>query len=591
MPTQKRKKAPAARARRGSPRGAHQSDSIVPSIEVSALPGYRPVNAKLHDGDKWAGGFGATELLTADYWTLRARSAQLFRRNLYARGLISRLVTNEINTGLHLEADPEEGVLGLEEESLSDWSEGVENLFELWGKDPNLCDQYERMTFGAQQGTARLEALICGDVLVVLRQDQRTGLPRPQLIAGERVQSPMNPPKGARIKHGVELDAQGRHVAYWVVQETDANALGPREVKRLPAYGEKSGRRLAWLYYGEEKRLDDVRGEPILSIVLQSLREIDRYRDSTQRKATINSMLAMFVQKAADKPGSKAFSRGATRKGTQVAQAEDGSVRRFFVEEHIPGVVMQELQVGEEPKAFPSHGTDEKFGEFEEAIIQAIAWAREIPPEILRLAFSNNYSASQAAINEFKMYLNRARTTFGETFCAPIYVEWLLGMVRSQKVKAAGLLEAYRSIADWEIFAAWTASDWAGHIKPAVDLTKLVTGYADMVREGFITRDRASRELTGMKFSKIMKKAKRESELLAEVMAPLMKLEAMKKPAPEPAPKGKPDDIDHESTDEDDEPGKDSRANGVAAQGRNVSEDGAGARRRRGSDRRAAIAA
>jgi hypothetical protein len=53
-------------------------------------------------GDKFAGGFGATKVFTPDYWTLRQRSEQLFHENLYARGLIRRLVTNEINTGLTL---------------------------------------------------------------------------------------------------------------------------------------------------------------------------------------------------------------------------------------------------------------------------------------------------------------------------------------------------------------------------------------------------------------------------------------------------------------------------------------------------------
>jgi lambda family phage portal protein len=509
---------------RGSPSGRSTPK------QGSAAPATRSLP---WDGEKYRGGYGATDLLWTDYWTLRARSAELFKRNLYARGLIRRLITNELNTGLHLEATPEESVLGFEEDGLADWSEKVEIRFYLWGKDPFACDHIELRSFGALQAMARLEALVDGDVLVVNRQDARTGLPRVQLISGSAVQTPfgVTAQRGNRIEHGVELDAFGRQVAYWV-RQTDGTT------KRLPAFGEKSGRRLAWLVYGVDKRLDDVRGEPLLALVLQSLKEIDRYRDSTQRKAVINSMLAMFIKKDVDKPGSRPFTAGggAIRRDNDTAIDSTGAERSFRVAEHIPGLVIDELQAGEEPEAFQTNGTVENFGAFEEAVIQAVAWANEVPPEIMRLSFSSNYSASQAAINEFKAYLNRVRTSFGENFCGPIFQEWLLSEALNRRVDAPGLLEAWRDPAQYDIYGAWVASDWSGNIKPAVDQSKLVKGYKEMVAEGFITRDRAARELTGTKYSKNAQKLRRENEQLAAANAPIVELEAKAKPAPAPAP-------------------------------------------------------
>jgi capsid protein len=433
-------------------------------------------------------------------------------------------VTNEIAVGLHLEATPVEKILGMPEDSLAEWCEDIELRFALWQSDPWLCDHFEANTFGALQIAARMEALIAGDVLVVLRQFQPTQLPRVQLIKGNAVQSPTLGPKtqlakGHRVAHGVELDGMGRQVGYWITQADGTS-------RRLPAYGEKSGRRLAWMLYGTDRRLDDVRGKPLLSLVLQSLREIDRYRDSVQRKAVVNSMLAMFIRKAQPQPGSRPIGTGAIRKGVvEVTADATGVPRAYNVAEGIPGLVLDELQPGEEPVAFPSNGTDERFGAFEEAIVQAIAWAHEIPPEILRLSFSSNYSASQAAINEFKIYLNKTRTTFGDCFCTPIYVEWLLAMALTQKVSALGLLDAWRDPLQYDVLAAWTACDWSGNIKPSVDLTKLVTGYAALCEQGFITRDRASRELTGTKFSQNVKKLRLENEALVRAREPLTALD------------------------------------------------------------------
>src|SRR5205085_1098932 len=102
-----------------------------------------PFRYSFDDGSKFAGGYGFTQLLLTDYWTLRARSSELFETNLYARGIVRRLVTNEINVGLHLEATPEEAILGKPEDSLADWSESTENRFQLWCDRPLLCDQAE----------------------------------------------------------------------------------------------------------------------------------------------------------------------------------------------------------------------------------------------------------------------------------------------------------------------------------------------------------------------------------------------------------------------------------------------------------------
>jgi len=462
-------------------------------------------------GDKYHGGFGPTQLLTMDYWSLRERSAELFRTNLYARGLLRRLLTNEINTGLTLEALPDESVLGVPEDSLSDWSEAVENRFNIWARDPDLCDFEGRRTFGEIQRQMRLEALISGDVLVVLDQSRMTGLPRVRIINGAHVCTPLQGIMDPLIREGVEHDSGGRQIAYWV-QQADGT------IKRVSAYGPRSGRRIAWLVYGTEKRLDDVRGEPILSLVLQSLKEIDRYRDSALRKAVLNSILAMFIQKDEAKPGTLPITGGAIRRNSVSTGDSTNAVRKFNITEHIPGMVIEELQVGERPVPHSTAGTDVNFGPFETAIIDAIAWANEIPPAILKLAFSSNYSASQGEINEFKMYLNKVRNILGESFLQPIYVEWLLSEILRGKVLSPGFLEAWRDPQQYDIWGAWTGSNWSGVVKPSTDALKQANGFAAMVKEGWMTNAQATKELNGSNWRKNIKKLRRENELKAEAM-------------------------------------------------------------------------
>jgi lambda family phage portal protein len=470
------------------------------------------------DGEKYPGGYGTTWLYTADYETLRDRSNQLFKENLYAKGLIRRLITNEINTGLEPEANPDDMILGIDEQLASDWAEGVEGRFAIWANNPQLCDYEGRRRYGKTQREIRTEALVGGDCLVVLHQDAVTKLPQVQTIPGWRVVTPDEIPAGKNIRHGVEIDKRGAHVAYWVLQDDDT-------VKRIAARGARSGRLVSWMVYGTPLRMDEVRGEPLLGVVLQSLKEIDRYRDSAQRKATVNSILAMWIKKTQNKMGSKPASGGASRRVNSTVTDNAGATRVFKSAEMIPGLVIEELQYGEEPVVHNTQGTDVNFGQFEEAIIQAIAWANEIPPNILKLAFSSNYSATQAENNEFKIYLNMIRAEHGATMGSPVYVEWLLSEVLTGRIVAPGLLEAWRDPLQYDIFGAWTANDWSGAIKPAADIVKMVNGYGGMVDRGFITNERATRETTGTKFSKNMKRIRRENELKVQAMQPLAEFE------------------------------------------------------------------
>ncbi|MCK5609278.1 phage portal protein, partial [Candidatus Pacearchaeota archaeon] len=469
-------------------------------------------------GDKFYRGFGLTEIQLIDYWTLRQRSAQLFNKNLYARGLIRRLVTNEINTGLILEAMPNENILEISEDVLSDWADKVEDRFGLWGENPRMCDYLRADTFSEIQKKARQEALVTGDVLIVSRQSQQTKLPTIELVGGHHVRTPLNQRNlrsGHKIIEGVELDKQNRQVAYYVTQNDGTS-------KRIPAFGDKSGRRIAWLLYGTDKRLGEVRGQPLLALILQSINEIDKYRDATQLKATMNAFLVMFIKRSGKGIGSRPLTEGgAIRKDSVTTTDESGNQKVFEISKQLPGLALQDLAPDEEPVGFHNQGVDEKFGDFEKAIIQGIAWANEIPPEILCLAFSNNYSASQAAISEFKMYLNSFRAGFGKSFCQPIYVEWLLSEVLLGRINAAGLIEAWRNMGQqYDIFGAWTFADFTGAIKPSTDMKKQGEATVILRDNGWTTNARASRELTGTKFRRNIKKLKKENKMRAEAMRP-----------------------------------------------------------------------
>ena len=179
-------------------------------------------------------------------------------------------------------------------------------------------------------------------------------------------------------------------------------------------------------------------------------------------------------------------------------------------------------------------------------MIHGFAWALEIPPEVLTLSFRSNYSASKAAENNLDVYLFKTRYNFGAQFCAPIYRDWLISEALRGAINAPRLLAAWRDRSDLVAYSAWTSSTWSGNIKPSVDPVKQVNGYALAIEQGFMTRARACREVSGMKFTQVARQLRKEHSLLAEANehSPVLKTQ----PAPEFV---EPEEDDEEEKDDD----------------------------------------
>lgn len=477
----------------------------------------------LFDGSKYPGGLGdKLDLLAIDYWTLRRRSYRLFTENRYAAGLVKRLITNVIHRGLTLEATPTGAILGKTDDEINDWTDDVEAKFEIWAENAELVSYNHRFTFGEQQENIYKTALLSGDCLIILRQHPVLRTPTIQVLDGSSVRSPLRYEGKNEIRHGVELDKKGRHLAYWVENASDPSGLKPI---RIPAKGPKSGRKIAWMVYGSKIRVDDVRGMPILGIVMQALKELDRYSDAEQRAAVLNSILAMMVKKGQDKPGSRPYARGAKRRDSVEVDdsSSSGSTPRVWnINQQLPGMVIDELQYGEEPVSFSTARPNVNYRVFEEAMMATFAWVMEMPPNIYRLAFSSNYSASGAEINEFKIFLDKVRSAFATAVTKPIYKEWLVSMVLAGLIVADGLLEAWRDISKFLISGAWFLSEWAGAIKPSLRRINDIKSYIAAIAEGLATRDMATKEIYGRKYTTIVKRLKKENSSLVTSLEPLM---------------------------------------------------------------------
>ena len=426
-----------------------------------------------YNGDK-AGmfsGFGLTkDLRCVDLSLLQYRSLQLSRENPFVGAILGRLVTKVINSGLKLRANPYETILSkyVKDGFLDNWSDEVECLFDVWAKDKRLISIRQNVTLQNLERICFRTACISGDCLVVKSLHPKLGLPVIELIDGINIVNPLIYNTTRDIVHGVEVDKDGKEIAYHY-QASD----GIKEIKAYDRYG----KRRAWLVTITEKRIDERRGIPLLSVILQNLNELGKYLDSEQRAALVNSYIAVVHNKAEAKPiGTNPLARS----GVNVTNPDPMSNANF--KQMQPGYFATKLAPGETINSFDTSRPNVNFAKFSEFITKINSYSLGIPPECLFLEFNSNYSASRQAKLELEDLVSEKLSIFASYFNQPIYEFWLDGMILSSRIKAPKYIDSIHNVNLFHIVGAWRAATWRGLKKSNVDGLK-------QAKELVITRD------------------------------------------------------------------------------------------------------
>lgn len=433
-----------------------------------------------YDGEKNFGEIGPARSYLPDYQRLRVRSWQAMLESEIAQIVVGRFVRWVIGDGLKLQSEPARTVLksfGIDVD-VNSFTNTVESFYSLYC-DSKQADYAKMLTKNDQAVQVFTNAIVGGDCLVVLRLDE-TNTPTIQAIDGAHLQSPYGGSEiyaaveanGNRIENGIELSPTNEHIAYWV--RKPGNKL---DYERIPAKGKKTGITMAFLVYGNRYRLDTHRGIPLIAVVLETIKKLDRYKEATVGSAEERQKIAYVIEHGIASDGENPLIQQAA-----IALGREELNNHFPIDDvgeqlanKIAATTNKQtynMPIDASLKSLESKN-ELYFKDFYTVNINLVCACVGIPPNVALSDYNANYSASRAAIQDWAHTLKVVRKTFTNQFERPVFAFWFHVMVLQNIIQAPGFVAGWLG-RKWMIMEAYLKARFVGSNPPHIDPLKEV---------------------------------------------------------------------------------------------------------------------
>lgn len=466
-----------------------------PSATTYAYPSSSrsPVYVSLWEGVKNQGEAGPAIRYINDHYMLRYRSEQLYRESETCRAIVDKTIKWTIDRGLKLKMEPK--VRTLEANGIKidheKFSKPIEELWEL-AAHSTLFDMANEVTMGEMSAEIMRKALVGGDVLVVNRVGD-DGFVKKQIIDGSLVINPWDTsfngvdniyvPTGNRVRKGVEIDAKGRQVAYHV-------RYNLVDTERIPAYGGKTGIRMAYLVYGVK---DTERGLPLISSIIEMAKKMERYLGASLAGVEARAQIDYFIETQIGGSNENAFqSRGAIA-SLPINPAAQGVNDNLAVD--INGIALANkinattnhqtiaLPVGQTIKSVES-SQEANVAEFGGFIIDVMCAVCDIPPDVVFSKYNGSFSASRMAAKDGERSFGIRRERFANQDLDRTLELQMFVWVNSLKVDAPGYIMAIARN-DQTVIQSYLFCRWVGSRFPDIDPLKTANALRRMLGSSF----------------------------------------------------------------------------------------------------------
>ena len=449
----------------------------------------------------------------------RAASRDLFMNSPLAVGLLRRLRTFVINSGLQLQSVTDRELLGLPSQQARAIEATLEREFDMWAHSL-FSDFEQRLMFPEQQSVGFLNLLLSGDFFVMTPWEKREGSPYElsvKLIDADLVRDPARKAPTDDIQGGVEHDSRGRVVAYHVWNtypyETIAGKQGTSV--RVPVFDE-NGRQQIFHVFNPE-RLHARRGVALLAPVVESLKQLTRLADAELMGALVASFFTVFVKDAtgfgaimgdAFTPeetvtGGGRYGPGAAPSADKVeADANDlemGYGNVTYLDDQ------KDIEIAEPRK------TDENFADFWAVLSRSVCAAGGVPLETAQMHYQTSYTAAKAATNDLWKEVRMYRALMVRRFIQIVYNEFVTEAVLKGRVQAPQFFD------DPIYKAAWCGARWIGVGMGAINPLDEAKASVVLKNNKMTTHEDEYTAREGGRYDKMLSRLAQEYELMEEL--------------------------------------------------------------------------
>lgn len=398
---------------------------------------------------------------------LRDRSRDAVRNDGYAKGVIDKLVSNIVGTGIR----------PLSQADDSDFRKEAEALFKRWTDDSDadgLLDWYGQE---AQAVRCWLEA---GEVFLRFRNRRKSdGLLVPlqiQVLEPELCPHNYTTVRGRnRVRAGIEFDLIGRRVAYYFYASRpgDYADIDKSQLRRIPAG------QVIHLY--KPLRAGQLRGTPHLTQALVRLHELDQFDDATLVRQKLATMFVAFLKNMSGDSDVQPFTSEAV-----TDTVGDRPVLGFE-----PGA-FQELEPGQEVQFSKPPGTPDGYDDYMCRQLYAVAAATGVPYEVLTGDMNRvNDRTVRVVLHEFRRQIQADQhQTVAFQLCRPVWAVWMARALESGALfRDVWPADYFRDPEPWQR-VIWSPQGWP-YLHPVQD----VQASKEAVRTGLASRSSVVSEL------------------------------------------------------------------------------------------------
>lgn len=363
--------------------------------------------------DDWIPTSGsADEDLLKSLPKLREKSRDLNRNNPYAAGITATVVTNVVGIGIRPQSRVDRDGISINEEQTDLFEKTAEKKWHQWVE---FADAGRRLDFYGIQRLVERQILENGEVFIVplmITTDESPYNLRLQVIEADRVDTPAELKSDKNVRSGIELDKNGRPVAYYVRNSHPGDMYFRRDAgnsiknfTKIPARNELGRPNILHLYH--VKRPGQTRGEPFFSPVMNIFRDLDDYMEAELVAAKVAACFTAFVKTS--NPGALSFANTSKNtNGQKLETLEPGLINYLNANEDVTFA---------DPKRPGSN-----FAPFVEQQLRACAAALNMPFEVVVRDFSrSNYSSVRAALQEARRFFKERQKFIERELCQPVW--------------------------------------------------------------------------------------------------------------------------------------------------------------------------